>query len=58
MSDTAALATLNRELVGQSYLLSSIDYFWISAMACVVLIIFVWFTKPSGHGGGAHVAAE
>jgi len=58
MSDTAALATLNHELVGQSYLLSSIDYFWISAMACVVLIIFVWFTKPSGHGGGAHVAAE
>jgi len=58
MSDAAALATLNRELVGQSYLLSSIDYFWISAMACVVLIIFVWFTKPSGHGGSAHVAAE
>jgi DHA2 family multidrug resistance protein len=58
MSDTASLATLNRELVGQSYLLSSIDYFWISALACVVLIIFVWFTKPSGSGGGAHVAAD
>jgi len=58
MSDSAALATLNRELVGQSYLLSSIDYFWISALACVVLIIFVWFTKPSGSAAGAHVAAE
>jgi DHA2 family multidrug resistance protein len=58
MSDTAALAALNRELVGQSYLLSSIDYFWISAVASVLLIAFVWFTKPSGHPGGAHVAAE
>jgi len=58
MSDTAALATLNRELVGQSYLLSSIDYFWISAIASVLLIVFVWFTKPSGHSAGAHVAAE
>jgi DHA2 family multidrug resistance protein len=52
MSDTAALATLNRELVGQSYLLSSIDYFWISAIASVVLIAFVWMThKPGGHSG-------
>ncbi len=58
MSDTAAIAALNRELVGQSYLLSSIDYFWISAIACVVLIVFVWLTKPSGHAGGAPVAAE
>ena len=58
MSHTAALAALNRELVGQSYLLSSIDYFWMSAIASVLLIVFVWFTKPSGHSGGAHVAAE
>ena len=58
MSETAALATLNRELVGQSYLLSSIDYFWISALACIVLIVFVWFTKPAGGGAAAHVAAE
>ena len=58
MSDTAALAALNRELVGQSYLLSSIDYFWISAIACVVLIAFVWMTHRPGSGGGAPVAAE
>ena len=58
LSDTASLAALNRELVGQSYLLSSIDYFWISAIASVLLIVFVWFTKPSGQSGGAQVAAE
>ena len=58
MSDTAALATLNRELVGQSYLLSSIDFFWISAIASIVLIVFVWFTKPTGSKSVAHVAAE
>jgi DHA2 family multidrug resistance protein len=58
MSEPAALAVLNRELVGQSYLLSSIDYFWNSAIASVLLIAFVWFTKPSGRGGGAPVAAD
>ena len=57
MSDTAALAALNRELVGQSYLLSSLDFFWISALACVVLIVFVWFMRKPG-GGGAPVAAD
>jgi len=58
MSDTAALATLNRELVGQSYLLSSLDFFWISAIACLVLIVFVWFTHKPGGGGGPPVAAD
>jgi DHA2 family multidrug resistance protein len=58
MSDPAALAVLNRELVGQSYLLSSLDYFWISAIACTLLIVFVWMTKKPGGGGGPPVAAD
>jgi MFS transporter, DHA2 family, multidrug resistance protein len=58
LSDSAAIATLNRQLVGQSYLLSSLDYFWLSAIACTVLIGFVWLTRRPGSGGGAPVAAE
>lgn len=58
LSDTAALAAMNRGLVGQAYLLSSVDYFWISAIACIVLIAFVWLTKRTGRMEATTVAAE
>jgi DHA2 family multidrug resistance protein len=58
LSDTAALAVLNRGLVGQSYLMSALDYFWLSGWACMALGLLVWFARrPSGHGP-APVAAE
>lgn len=57
LTDAGALATLNRQLVGQSYLLSSLDYFWISTIASIFLIGLVWFARRPG-GQHATVAAE
>lgn len=58
MSDGTALAALNRQLVGQSYLLSSIDYFWISAWLTLFMIALVWLARRPSTGGTAHVAAD
>jgi MFS transporter, DHA2 family, multidrug resistance protein len=49
---------MNRQLVGQAYLLSSVDYFWISTWACAILMALVWLTRRPGTGGGATVAAD
>jgi DHA2 family multidrug resistance protein len=58
VGDAASLAVLNRGLVGQSYLMSALDFFWISGWACFLLIALVWMTKrPAGHGPPV-VAAE
>jgi DHA2 family multidrug resistance protein len=57
LSDGAALAALNRQMVGQAYLLSSIDYFWLSSWATLILISLVWFTKRP-RSAAAHVAAD
>lgn len=57
LTDSAAVAALNREVVGQAYLLSSVDYFWISAVISLALIGLVWIAKrPAGSSGAA--AAE
>jgi DHA2 family multidrug resistance protein len=40
-----AVGALTRGLVEQSYLLSSLDVFWISAVAAALLIPLVWFTR-------------
>jgi len=58
LSDTAATAVLNRELVNQSYLLASVDYFWLSSMICVGLIGLIWFTRRPRSTMGAPVAAD
>jgi len=57
LSDGAALAALNRQMVGQAYLLSSIDYFWLSSWATLILISLVWFTKRP-KAAATHVAAD
>jgi len=57
LSDAAAYAALNRQVVGQAYLLSSVDYFWISAVLSIALISLVWLAKrPTG--SAAPVAAD
>ena len=58
LSDTAAAAVLNRQLVSQSYLLASVEFFWISALICVVLIGLIWITRRPRSTMGAAVAAE
>jgi DHA2 family multidrug resistance protein len=57
LSDSSALAVLYRQLTEQSYLLASLDYFWVSAWLSLAVLLLVWFAKrPSG--GGAPAAAD
>jgi DHA2 family multidrug resistance protein len=53
LSLTQSLGVLNRTLTGQSYLLSSIDYFWVSGWLCLAVIPLVWLTRRSTGGGPA-----
>jgi DHA2 family multidrug resistance protein len=56
-SDGGALALLSRGLVGQAYLKSALDYFWISGWACLLLMVLVWLAqRPSGQGPAAAAA--
>ncbi len=58
MSDSAALAALNKQMVNQAYLLSSLDYFWISSWLTLAMIGLVWLARRPHTGGAAHVAAD
>jgi DHA2 family multidrug resistance protein len=44
-SDHQSLGLLNRMLDGQAYLLSSLDIFWISTIASLIVIPLLWLTK-------------
>jgi DHA2 family multidrug resistance protein len=57
LSDPQSAAVLTRGLVGQAYLLSTLDYFWISAWLCLLLIVPIWFAKRT-LGSGPAAAAE
>ncbi|MET0498581.1 MAG: DHA2 family efflux MFS transporter permease subunit [Steroidobacteraceae bacterium] len=57
LTDSAAAAALNRQVVGQAYLLSSVDYFWISAVISLALIGLVWIAKRPA-SSNAPAAAE
>jgi MFS transporter, DHA2 family, multidrug resistance protein len=53
-----ALATINRIVDQQAYTLAATDLFLLSATLFIVLLVFVWMTKPALGGaagaGGAH----
>jgi DHA2 family multidrug resistance protein len=57
LSDSSSIAMLARTLVGQSYLLSSLDFFWISGWLSFALIALVWFSKRP-RGSAASIAAD
>lgn len=58
LSDSTALAALNKQMVGQAYLLSSLDYFWISSWLTLAMIALVWLARRPSQGGAAQVAAD
>ena len=58
MTDPQAVAVLTRSLVSQAYLLSTLDYFWLSAWLCLAMIIPVWFARRPSGGAPAAAAAE
>ena len=51
MSDLAAKAAVTRQMIGQAYLLASVDIFTVSAWLCLVAIVLVWLCrKAEPHG--------
>ena len=49
---------MNQVLVGQSYLLSSLDLFHLSGWLCVALIPLCFLVRRPAGGGPAPVAAD
>jgi MFS transporter, DHA2 family, multidrug resistance protein len=58
LSDQAAAGALTQSMVGQSYLLSSLDFFYVSAWLCVVLIPLCFLVKRPTPNGAIAVAAD
>jgi DHA2 family multidrug resistance protein len=57
MSDQSALAAMTRGLIGQSYLMSSLDLFYLSGWLCLAVIPLCFLVRRPAAGGGAPVAA-
>jgi DHA2 family multidrug resistance protein len=58
LTDQGAAGTMTRALVGQSYLLSSLDLFYLSAWACVALIPLCFLVRRPAGGAAVTVAAD
>jgi MFS transporter, DHA2 family, multidrug resistance protein len=58
MNDQTAAAAMTQSLVGQSYLLSSLDLFYLSAWLCVALIPLCFLVRRPAVGGPMTVAAD
>ncbi len=58
LNDQAAAGAITQGLIGQSYLLSSLDLFYISAWIAVVLIPLCFLVRRPAAGGPTPVAAD
>jgi DHA2 family multidrug resistance protein len=58
MNDQTAAGAMTQNLVGQSYLLSSLDLFYLSAWLCVALIPLCFLVRRPAGGGPTPVAAD
>ena len=58
LNDRAAAGAMTTQLVGQSYLLSSLDLFYLSAWLCVALMPLCFLVRRPAGGGAAAPAAE
>jgi len=58
MNDQTAAGAMTQTLVGQSYLLSSLDLFYLSAWLCVALIPLCFLVRRPAGGGPMPVAAD
>jgi DHA2 family multidrug resistance protein len=57
LNQHSALAYIAHDILNQAYTMSINDFYWISAIAFVVLMVIVWFARPpfiSRGTGGAH----
>jgi DHA2 family multidrug resistance protein len=57
-SDQAAAGVMTQSMVGQSYLLSSLDLFYLSAWLSVVLIPLCFMVRKPTPSGPIAVAAD
>jgi MFS transporter, DHA2 family, multidrug resistance protein len=57
-TDQSAAGAITQTLIGQSYLLSSIDIFYASALVCLALIPLCFMVRRPASGGAAPVAAD
>ena len=55
-NDHTAVGVLSQGLVHQAYLLSSLDFFWISGWLTLAPLLLVWLARRPG--GAAVAAAE
>jgi DHA2 family multidrug resistance protein len=53
---TQGMGVLARTVINQAYLLSSLDFFWVSGWICLAILPMVWLTKRSIGGGGPAAA--
>jgi DHA2 family multidrug resistance protein len=58
LPDLGAYAAMTRTLLSQSYLLASVDLFWLSGWLSIAALGLVWFARPSGKAGPVTVAAD
>jgi DHA2 family multidrug resistance protein len=57
-SDQGAAGAMTQAMIGQSYLLSSLDLFYASAWLSVLMIPLCFLVRRPAAGGSAPVAAE
>ncbi|HWY26094.1 MAG TPA: DHA2 family efflux MFS transporter permease subunit [Nevskia sp.] len=58
LSDQSAAAVIMRGVIGQGYLLSSLDIFYFSGWLALALIPLCWIVRRPAGGGGAPAAAD
>jgi MFS transporter, DHA2 family, multidrug resistance protein len=58
LNDQSAAAALMRGVIGQGYLLSSLDIFYVSGWVALLLIPLCWLVRRPATGGGAVAAAD
>lgn len=57
LDDQQALGALTHTMSGQAYLMSMLDYFWLSGWLCLLMIGLVWLARRP-HGSHGPVAAD
>jgi DHA2 family multidrug resistance protein len=58
LSAQQALAAVTNQVVGQAYLLATVDIFRVAAILMVILVPMVWVTAKARAGGGPPAAAD
>ena len=58
LSELAAKSAVTRNMIGQAYLLASVDMFTVSAWLCLVAIVIVWLCRKAAPHGPPPVAAD